>query len=129
MMVKNGSCLQDFFGGGRIKGMQKMHQPIYILFDTSIWVKLIKENISYKDWEMRGVVPFLPLEVLLELVDVDERNRLKRLTYLSRLPQIATLPLHSEPELGSIPYLISLEYLYKESNSKDSLSDFSQREN
>ena len=104
--------------------MQKKHQPIYILFDTSIWVKLIKENISYKEWEMRGVVPFLPLEVLLELVDVDERNRLKRLTYLSRLPQIATLPLHSEPELGSIPYLISLEYLHKVSNSKNSLSDF-----
>ena len=95
-----------------------------ILFDTSIWVKLIKENISYKEWETCGVVPFLPLEILLELVDVDENNRLKRLTYLSRLPQIATLPLHSEPELGSIPYLISLEYLHKVSNSKNSLSDF-----
>lgn len=95
-----------------------------VLFDTSIWVKLIKENISYKEWEVCGVVPFLPLEVLLELVDVDENNRLKRLTYLSRLPQIATLPLHSEPELGSIPYLISLEYLHKLSNSKTSLSSF-----
>ncbi len=101
-----------------------MNQFTPVLFDTSIWVKLIKENISYKEWEACGVVPFLPLEVLLELVDVDESNRLKRLTYLSQLPQIATLPLHSEPELGSIPYLISLEYLHKLSNSKDSLSDF-----
>ncbi|MCR4901080.1 MAG: hypothetical protein K5907_09735, partial [Treponema sp.] len=95
-----------------------------ILFDTSIWVKLIKENISYKEWEACGIVPFLPFDVLFELIDVDESNRLKRLTYLSRLPQIATLPLHSEPELGSIPYLISLEYLHKVSNSKNSLSDF-----
>ena len=101
-----------------------MNQFTPVLFDTSIWVKLIKENISYKEWEACGVVPFLPLEVLLELVDVDESNRLKRLTYLSQLPQIATLPLHSEPELGSIPYLIYLEYLHKLSNSKDSLSDF-----
>ena len=101
-----------------------MNQFTPVLFDTSIWVKLIKENISYKEWEACGVVSFLPLEVLLELVDVDESNRLKRLTYLSQLPQIATLPLHSEPELGSIPYLISLEYLHKLSNSKDSLSDF-----
>jgi hypothetical protein len=83
-----------------------MNQFTPVLFDTSIWGKLIKENISYKEREACGVVPFLPLEVLLELVDIDESNRLKRLTYLSRLPQIATLPLHSEPELGSIPYLI-----------------------
>ena len=81
-----------------------------ILFDTSIWIKLIKENISYKEWEGCGVIPFLPLEVLLELFDVDERNRLKRLTYLSQLPQIATLPIHSKPKLGGVPYLISLEY-------------------
>lgn len=95
-----------------------------VLFDTSIWIKLIKENISYKEWEGCGVVPFLPLEVLLELVDVDESNRLKRLTYLSQLPQIATLPLHSMPKLGGVPYLISLEYLHKVSDSKGSLSDF-----
>ena len=101
-----------------------MRHFIPVLFDTSIWVKLIKENISYKEWKACGVVPFLPLEVLLELVDVDESNRLKRLTYLSRLPQIATLPLHSEPELGSIPYLISLEYLHKVSNFKNTLSGF-----
>ena len=101
-----------------------MPQLLPVLFDTSIWIKLIKENISYNEWEAYGIVPFLPLEVLLELLDVDESNRLKRLTYLSQLPQIATLPLHSEPELGGIPYLISLEYLHKVSNSKDSLSDF-----
>lgn len=101
-----------------------MPQLLPVLFDTSIWIKLIKDNISYNEWVACGVVPFLPLEVLLELVDVDESNRLKRLTYLSQLPQIATLPLHSEPELGSIPYLISLEYLHKLSNSKTSLSSF-----
>ena len=101
-----------------------MPQLLPVLFDTSIWIKLIKENISYNEWEAYGVVPFLPLEVLLELLDVDESNRLKRLTYLSQLPQIATLPLHSEPELGGIPYLISLEYLHKVSSTKDSLSDF-----
>lgn len=101
-----------------------MLQPIYILFDTSIWIKFIKENISYKEWEACGVIPFLPLEVLLELFDVDERNRLKRLTYLSQLPQVATLPIHSKPKLGGVPYLISLEYLHKVSNSKDSLRDF-----
>ena len=95
-----------------------------ILFDTSIWVKLIKENISYKEWEACGIVPFLPFDVLFELIDVDESNRLKRLTYLSQLPQLATLQLHSEQKLGSIPYLISLECLHKISNSKDSLSDF-----
>ncbi len=100
------------------------YKKIPVLFDTSIWVKLVKDKISYKEWEVHGVVPFLPLEVLLELIDVDENNRLKRLTYLSQLPQIATLPLHSEPELGSIPYLISLEYLHKVSNSKNSLSSF-----
>ncbi len=101
-----------------------MNQFTPVLFDTSIWVKLIKENISYKEWVACGVVPFLPLEVLLELVDVDECNRLKRLIYLSRLPQIATLPIHLGPELGSIPYLISLEYLHKVSNFKGSLNDF-----
>lgn len=101
-----------------------MPQLLPVLFDTSIWIKLIKENIFYREWEVCGVVPFLPFEVLSELIDVDENNRLKRLTYLSRLPQIATLPLHSEPELGSIPYLISLEYLHRVSNSKNSLSDF-----
>lgn len=100
------------------------YKDILVLFDTSIWIKLIKENISYNEWVACGVVPFLPLEVLLELIDVDESNRLKRLTYLSRLPQIATLPLHSEPELGGIPYLISLEYLHKVSNFKNSLRDF-----
>lgn len=71
-----------------------------------------------------GVVPFLPFDVLSELIDVDESNRLKRLTYLSQLPQLATLRFHSEQKLGSIPYLISLEYLHKVSNSKDSLIDF-----
>lgn len=101
-----------------------MLQPIYILFDTSIWIKLIKENISYKEWEACGVIPFLPLEVLLELFDVDERNRLKRLAYLSQLPQVATLPIHSKLKLGGVPYLISLEYLHKVSNSKNSLRDF-----
>ena len=101
-----------------------MSQLLPVLFDTSIWIKLIKENAPYNEWEACGVVPFLPLEVLLELVDVDESNRLKRLTYLSQLPQIATVPLHSKLKLGGVPYLISLEYLHKVSDSKGSLSDF-----
>lgn len=101
-----------------------MSQLTPILFDTSIWIKLIKDNISYNEWVACGVVPFLPLEVLLELLDVDESNRLKRLTYLSQLPQIATVPLHSKLKLGGVPYLISLEYLHKVSDSKGSLSDF-----
>ena len=104
--------------------MTEIRTLVCSIFDTSIWIKLIKENAPYNEWEACGVVPFLPLEVLLELVDVDESNRLKRLTYLSQLPQIATLPLHSKPKLGGVPYLISLEYLHKVSDSKGSLSDF-----
>lgn len=92
-----------------------------ILFDTSIWVKLIKENISYKEWEACDIVPFLPLEVLLELINVDTDTRRQRLTYLASIPQIAILPYSSKIEIGGIIHLISLEYLHKASEIEEPL--------
>ena len=84
-----------------------------VLFDTSIWVKLIKENISPNEWECRNVIPFLPLEIVWELINVDINTKKQRLTYLANIPQIAILPHSSKIGIGDVINLISLEYLYK----------------
>ena len=91
------------------------HMNLYtpVLFDTSIWVKLIKENISPNEWECRKAIPFLSLEVILELINVDVDTRKQRLTYLANIPQIAILPHSSKIEIGGVINLVSLEYLYK----------------
>lgn len=96
-----------------------MNQSSPILFDTSIWIKLIKENVSYSEWEQRRVIPFLPLEVVLELLSVDTDTRKQRLTYLASVPQIAILPYSSKNEIGGIINLISLEYLHKTSKIEE----------
>lgn len=98
-----------------------MNQFTPVLFDTSIWVKLIKENISPSEWEHRKVIPFLSFEVVLELINVDADTRKRRLTYLASIPQIAILPYSSKIEIGGIINLISLEYLYKASKSEEPL--------
>ena len=96
-----------------------MNQFSPILFDTSIWIKLIKENISPNEWASHKVIPFLPLEVVLELINVDTDTRKQRLTYLASIPQIAILPYSSKIEIGGIINLISLEYLYKASKIEE----------
>ena len=101
-----------------------MNQFTPILFDTSIWVKLIKEKISPNKWVHHKVVPFLPLEVVLELINVDADTRKQRLTYLASVPHIAILPYPSKNEIVDIINLISLEYLHKASKSKEPLRLF-----
>ena len=101
-----------------------MNQFKPVLFDTSIWVKLIKENVSPNEWECHKVIPFLPLEVVLELINVDTDTRRQRLTYLASIPQIAILPFSSKIEIGGIIHLISLEYLYKVTKIEDPLKLF-----
>jgi len=101
-----------------------MNQFTPILFDTSIWIKLIKENISPNEWASHKVIPFLPLEVVLELLSVDTDTRKQRLTYLASISQIAILPYSSQLELGGIINLISLEYLYKASKIEEPLKLF-----
>lgn len=101
-----------------------MNQFTPILFDTSIWVKLIKENISPNEWECRKVIPFLPSEIVLELMNVDADSRKQRLTYLANIPQIAALPYSSKNEIGGIINLVSLEYSHKVSKVEEPLRLF-----
>lgn len=95
-----------------------------ILFDTSIWIKLIKENISPNEWESHKVIPFLPLEVVMELINVDADTRKQRLAYLANIPKVAILSYSSKIEIGGIINLISLEYLYKTSKIEKPLKLF-----
>lgn len=101
-----------------------MNQFTPVLFDTSIWVKLIKENISPNEWECRKVIPFLPSEIVLELINVDADSRKRRLTYLANIPQIAALPCSSKNEIGGIINLVSLEYSHKVSKVEEPLRLF-----
>lgn len=95
-----------------------------VLFDTSIWVKLVKDRVPFENWDCLDIVPFLPLEIVYELLNVDDSNRLRRLEYLSTIPRIAVISVECEYRFCSVFDLISLEYLHEISKQTNSLQDF-----
>lgn len=93
-----------------IKQSMKNIHPV--LFDTSTWVLLINEqkNISINKLLEQGVVPFITMEVFLELMNVSKEKRDIRMEYLKNVSRLATFRYKSEI-LGSFVDLRCLEYI------------------
>ena len=88
-------------------------KPKPILFDTSTWDFLVRDSTSQElsDLLKDRFVPLITCEIFLEMMNVSQELREKRISFLLSLPKLASIRF-GDAILGSIIDLRSLEYFF-----------------